>query len=336
MRADGASVRSVWARRTAFTLVELLVVIAIIATLIGLLLPAVQTARESARRSSCSNKLRQLALGAITYESTKKKFPQSRSMWAEPANGPGACNTTNTCTGRGWILEMLPFIEQASLYEAFEPSTQGNFTDNRGLRGAQVRQLLQSRVDLLACPSDPDATRTSSVQWHFTNVPVAVTSYKGVLGATKVGGSFGSTWPRHDDEPSPPVDCHNNTRQLPCKGMFWRHTYIYPVRGRSISDGTSKTFMIGESIVALDNHSMAFMADGDWASCNVPLNFMPTPPRTPAQEEWWNVRGFRSRHPGGAHFARVDGSVRFESDTIDMNPYIALATRSRGDMVTGQ
>ena len=336
MGADGSTVCRADGRRTAFTLVELLVVIAIIATLIGLLLPAVQTAREAARRSSCSNKLRQLALGLITYEGAKKKFPQSRSMWAEPAGGPGACNTTNSCTGRGWILEMLPFIEQTSLYEAFAPSAQGNFTDNRGLRAAQVRQLLQSRVDLLACPSDPDTLQASSVQWHFTNVPVAVTSYKGVLGATKVGGSFGSTWPRHDDEPSPPVDCHNNTRQLPCKGMFWRHTYIYPVRLKNITDGTSKTFMVGESIVALDNHSMAYMADGDWASCNVPLNFMPTPPATPAQEQWWNVRGFRSRHPGGAHFARADGSVQFESETIDMNPYIALATRSRGDMTDGR
>jgi prepilin-type N-terminal cleavage/methylation domain-containing protein len=333
MGATGSSQRGPNRPPNAFTLVELLVVIAIIAVLIGLLLPAVQSARESARRSSCSNKLRQLALGAITYEDAKKKFPQSRSMWAEPASGPGACNTTNTCTGRGWILEMMPFIEQTPLYEAFAPSTQGNFYDNRGLRAAQVRQLLRTPVGLLACPSDPDGSRPSSNQYHFQNIPVTVTSYKGVLGATKVGGSAGSIWPRHDDEPTPPVDCHNNTRQLPCKGMFWRHTYVYPVRLKSITDGTSKTFMIGESVVAHDHHSMAFMADGDWASCNLPLNYMPNPPRP---QDWWNVRGFRSLHPGGAHFARVDGSVQFHSDTIDMNPYMALSTRNRGDTTGGE
>jgi type II secretory pathway pseudopilin PulG len=320
-------------RRVAFTLVELLVVIAIIATLIGLLLPAVQSARESARRTSCSNKLRQLSLGTLTYESAKKKFPQSRPPWAEPAGGPGACDRTNSCTGRGWILEMLPFIEEGGLYEAFAPSLKGNDYDRGGLKVAAVRSLLKTPLTMLACPSDPDSAAPSTEMFNWRNIPVTVTSYKGVLGATKVGGTSGSIWPRHDDEPGAAVDCHNNTRQLPCKGVFWRHTYIYPVRLSSITDGTSKTFLMGESVTKHDWHSAAFYADGDWASCNLPLNYLPTPPQP---QNWWNVRGFRSLHPGGAHFARADGSVGFYNETIDMTPYMALATRNRGDIADPQ
>jgi prepilin-type N-terminal cleavage/methylation domain-containing protein/prepilin-type processing-associated H-X9-DG protein len=322
--------------RRAFTLVELLVVIAIIAVLIGLLLPAVQSARESARRISCSNKIRQLALAAVNYQDANRKFPVSVSQWGE-GNGTSVCSRNNTCTGRGWILESLPFMEGADLYARLAPSATGNIYSNGGLRA--VASFLNSPLPGLACPSDPDAGRTYRVdglrgvtgpfmEQAMANTEVSITSYKGVLGATRVGGSFGSIWPRHDDEPGTAVDCHNNAGSRACKGIFWRNSYQYPVRVKDLIDGTSKTLLVGEAVYAHDHHAVALYADGDWAACNLPLNYLPNPP-TP--QNWWNVRGFRSLHKGGANFARADGSVRFTDESIDMTAYIALSTRNRGD-----
>jgi prepilin-type processing-associated H-X9-DG protein len=314
-------------RYAAFTLVELLVVIAIIATLIGLLLPAVQTAREAARRSSCSNKLRQMGLAVLTHQDAKKRFPYEVSQWGE-GNAANTCDKQSGCTGRGWILETLPFIEQTALFNQMAASTKGNIYDNRGL--ALVKSLLATSLPMLACPTDPDAAAPRNDQFivNLQGTPATVTSYKGVLGATKVGGSFGSTWPRHDDEPKTAVDCHNNTGNIPCKGIFWRNSYLHPLKMKDIKDGTSKTLMIGESVAAHDYHSVALYADGDWAACNIPLNYLPKPP---VPLNWWNVRGFRSLHAGGANFARADGSVKFTEETVDMDVYIALSTTARGD-----
>lgn len=316
-----------------FTLVELLVVIAIIATLIGLLLPAVQSAREAARRSSCTNKLKQLGLAVLTFHDAKKKFPAGVPQWGEG----GAANTCDLqgpgCTGRGWILETLPFMEQTGLYNQLAPSAKGNIYDNRGLKLSQ--SSLNTPLPMLACPTDPEAAQPRRDQFivSMTGVEATVTSYKGVLGATKVGATFGSVWPRHDDEPRPAVDCHNNTNKLACKGIFWRNAYLHPVKLKDITDGTSKTLLIGESVAAHDYHSVALYADGDWAACNIPLNYLPKPP---VPQNWWNVRGFRSLHAGGANFTRADGSVRFTDETIDMNVYVALSTKARGDSTGGE
>ena len=105
-----------------------------------------------------------------------------------------------------------------------------------------------------------------------------------------------------------------------------------------VTDGTSNTLMMGEDLPEYNNHSAAFYSNGDWGSCNIPLNYMPDPP-TPAS--WWYVMSFRSRHPGGAFFCLADGSVRFLSETIDSNCsatriglYQQLSTRAGGEPVT--
>jgi len=227
-------------------------------------------------------------------------------------------------------------MEESALYDQLAPSAKGNIYSRGGLW--LVRGFLASPLQSLACPTDPDAMQKFRVDISGVTGPymeqsmqgteVAVTSYKGVLGATKVGGSYGSIWPRHDDEPGAPVDCHNNTRNIGCKGIFWRNSYLHPVKMKDVTDGTSKTLLIGEAVYAHDHHAVALYADGDWAACNVPLNYLPKPP---VPQNWWNVRGFRSLHAGGATFARADGSVRFTEETIDMTIYIALSTCGRGD-----
>ncbi len=319
-------------RRHGFTLVELLVVIAIIAVLLALLLPAVQAARETARRISCANRMRQLALAAIVHSEAKKTFPTSVSQWPEPPFS----DDQNT-SGRGWIVAVLPFFEHAELYDRFAPFFKGRFDRNGGLKTPRCWRpppaglaLMATPMSMLACPSDGDATQTQTKAFQWENVAVTITSYKGVLGATRLTSSV---WPRHDDEPGASVDCHARTG---CKGIFFRNTYQDPVRPKSVTDGMTKTFMIGEAVWAYDWHAAAFYANGDWGTCSVPPNVLDANALSWNNAgQWQNVQGFRSRHPGGLQFARADGSVQFVSETIDMDAYIALSTRNRGDIGQG-
>jgi prepilin-type processing-associated H-X9-DG protein len=317
--------------------VELLVVIAIIGVLVALLLPAVQAAREAGRRMACANRMRQLALAALNHADAKKVFPTSVSQWPEPPFS----DTSNT-SGRGWILATLPFMEQAAVYDRFAPFFKGRFDANGGLKTVRCWRgppaglaLMATPMPMLACPSDADAGKTQTTAFQWETVPVTITSYKGVLGATKLSSSI---WPDNysddyvDGAPSQNlIDCHSRTG---CKGIFYRNTYQEPVRAKSITDGTSKTFMLGEGVWAFDWHAAAFYANGDWATCSVPPNVLDANALAWNRDGLWqNVQGFRSRHPGGLQFARADGSVQMVSEAIDMKTYIALSTRGKGDSV---
>jgi len=300
-----------------FTLVEVLVVIAILALLMTLLLPAVQSARESARRTSCSSNIRQVAQAVLGYEGEKRQFPTSVSQWPEPPYR----DEQNT-SGRGWICLILPNLERQAIYDQLAPFFTGRFIDGRGLKSAACLPLMQTPLPILACPGDPDSSRPQTTIYQWENTPVTVTNYKGVLGDTRVGGDTSvhqGTMP----------DCH---RTIGCNGIFYRNTFQEPVVIAKVRDGTSSTLMIGEAVTAHDLHAAALYANGDWASCNVPINFNPQPPR-PA--EWQNVQGFRSLHPGGAHFAAVDGSTHFIANTIDYGLYRALSTKSGGEPIAG-
>lgn len=342
-------------RRCGFTLVELLVVIAIIGILVALLLPAIQAAREAARRAACSNNLKNLGLAALTHHDVMKHFPVSNG-------GPyaGEAPTGVHQTGAGWILNMLPQLEEQPLYDRFK--AYGAFEgflhqgrDNVGVannglysvkNGNSVPLLMQTQLEILRCPSDPavDRVRDNQSEWDIIHgggaVPVAVTSYKGVLDDTFLGQTFGGTvsndasvYPSGTYSEPPPSydsgatrDCHNNLR---CRGIFFRQSFQRPVKIASVTDGTSHTLMIGESLPDYDKHSAAFYANGDWCSCNLPLNnLLNVDPATLNLEFWWDQQSFRSMHPGGAQFALADGSVRFVSDGIDNQTYRVACTRN--------
>ena len=294
-----------------FTLVELLVVIAIIGVLVALLLPAVQAAREAARRSQCGNNLKNLALALQNFHGTKNQLPPSVSPWAE---GP---KPVSSLSGKGWILAALPFLEQQSLYDEFKSKLgfDGKMFSGQGLARATLAETMARQLAVLQCPSDPSAQTVSTQQWQWENRRVALTSYKGVIGDTRMGGASSI---HQGTQP----DCHNT---IGCNGLFYRNDYQEPVTFKSIDDGLSNTFMVGEDMPLHNYHSTAFYSNGDYASCHAPLNYKPNPP-TPL--EWYNVMSFRSEHPSGAHFAIADASVQFVDEGVDYVMYRRMSTRN--------
>ena len=207
--------------RLGFTLVELLVVISIIGILIALLLPAVQAAREAARNMQCANNLKQLGLAVHNYHSINNVLPIDIYCWD---SGP-----VGKRNGKGWIVSVLPFLEQQSLFDQFMPGFNGDcdpggvMSGHDGLRNLACANAMKTRLSALECPSISDhSTTTTNAQWPGQEV--ALTNYKGQLG---------------DD-----VDISSWV----CKGLFFRTDYLCPISFDKISDGLSNTLMLGEDV----------------------------------------------------------------------------------------
>ena len=286
-----------------FTLVELLVVIAIIGVLVALLLPAVQAAREAARRTQCSNRLRQFGLAIHNYLDVNKRFPCSFGDTSPPF-GAG-----------GWIPRTLPFMEEQALFDQFAAADFNLGTrspaDAAFAPNPLCLPMIQTVLPALLCPSDSSAQELKLDQAQWGNTKVGVTNYKGVIGDNNIVGAW----------PSGGIDNH---WWYPNNGMFYRYSYHRPIKLKMIPDGLSQTFLVGEDVPEQNNHSAWFYGNGDWAACGPPLNFFLTPPQP---DDYWYVMSFRSRHPGGAYFCFADASVRLINDDIAIQTYHALATR---------
>jgi len=319
-------------RRPGFTLVELLVVIAIIGVLIALLLPAVQAAREAARRTQCANNLKQLGLGIHNYHDTWKRIPSAGQNWAAPAIG--------------WHVRILPFCEQLALYEqvnfklpdaAQSPIQINSDTANPIYQPARTRQ-----VPYELCPDDVPAL----------NYDWAQSSYGGCLGAQRTPSADGNcndflTADVHYDSSHGFADHGNTTTPSHISGVFGRLLWEMGSFG-TLRDGTANTFFVGEIVGECVDH------DGGWwhynakpnahASTAVPLNTFTTcansqqeatrrrwfHPACIAKNNWNFSWGFRSYHPAGANFLMGDGSVQFINTEIAYPIYFAYGGKNDG------
>jgi prepilin-type N-terminal cleavage/methylation domain-containing protein/prepilin-type processing-associated H-X9-DG protein len=280
-------------RRAGYTLIELLVVIAIIAVLISLLLPAVQMAREAARRAQCTNNLKQLALALHNYVSVHSVLPPG--YVAQPCEIiPDAM-----CVSHGLFVGILPHYEQQPLFNAI------NFDRNVFLNPNTT--IFATGLSTLWCPSDsgieePVVTQLLETEQYKTYR----TSYAGCTG----------TWYNHGRNP---------TRMAQNNGLFWA---ISSVSLAGVTDGTSHTIALGEKAYSLltpgTTNLWGFWPSGDFGdsqfSTLYPLNPWKrikdgTLPFTNESLYW--ASSASSRHPGGANFAMLDGSVRFLTDSID-------------------
>ena len=355
--------------RRGFTLVELLVVIAIIGILVALLLPAIQAARESARRAQCSNNIKNIALAASVYHDARKHFPVDEDLYdTGPDSAPDDIDLTNgrwrgqpadplreagKLSGAGWIVEVLPQLEEQPLYDRFKPFLDKKWaTVQQGMNAnnPELRSALAVQPPVLLCPSDefPGPRQDQfpySAAAHVSGAPVlvAVTCYKGNAGDTAFVNSddmlpfstpigYWSGGPEYTAT-GKKMDCHYATD---CFGIFWRYTYHRGgVKIKEITDGTSKTFLIGEAS-PVDGNSAAWSSDDDWATTGIGINFdwQNYAACLPSAACWWNMRGFRSSHPGGVYFAFADVSVRFVNDSIDHPVYRALSTRKKGELTS--
>lgn len=314
-------------RRSArgFTLVELLVVIAIIGVLVALLLPAIQAAREAARKTSCSNNLKQIGLGLINYESTNKTLPFGSGYITAP-------------TGT-WASAILPFIEEQNHYDLFNFNVYLDELDNR--------EAVTTVVDTYVCPSD----NTEDIPW--ANGPILGQRRNQLAGAHNPADCMGLWYPAcmGPTEPDfctfgadPVASPYNPTcqgcnfgtsngsrcqayRGEPFAGLIARDVTSIPFR--RVTDGLSNTIMAAETLPGHCVWNGAFMSNFPVASTHIPINTMISDGGVP--QDYWLTSGYKSRHPGGANFAMADGSVHFVSETIDYLLYNALGTRAGGE-----
>ncbi len=287
-----------------FTLVELLVVITIIGILIALLLPAVQAAREAARRAQCVNKIKQLALAVLNYEQALGSFPTS------------ARNQTGT-NGFSWIAKTLPYFEEQALWERLNfklPLINGAITDPNTNWG-----LVQTPLPSLICPSDPtNPVRTDvNPNWNWPTTPNPPTS--GTTGLTAAVtcymGSEADTW---DSEPP--------------DGPFERSP-ARAVRISDLTDGTSNVLMLGERSPSYSSWCAWSASNGAWILTAYPINAIrKTYPNVPSVSLTAGGTAYCavSLHPGGVNFSLCDGSVRYFSELIDFTTYQQLARMRDG------
>jgi prepilin-type N-terminal cleavage/methylation domain-containing protein/prepilin-type processing-associated H-X9-DG protein len=325
-------------RRSAFTLVELLVVIAIIGILVALLLPAIQAAREAARRAQCTNRMKQFTLAAIGHHDTFKALPAAR----KGCDGGGYPNVSECQTGQftgniagvdqGWqgasvFVQLLPFMEQQPLFDLFDMKNKTIWNGNQWnawMSDANLLKAVGTEVPDFTCPSDGERLPFSEYLHDApTQFNAATSSYAGVAG--DVGPPNGNDTRGRKDKNGVVYNLKwNNT------GVFF---YGRRIKLKEITDGTTKTFFFGETINGHQTNNNNMWTNGN--RCNSSMRTTYYPLNTPIGTVGVAVEppagahcAFNSRHPGGGNFSLGDGSVQFIQDDMDTTTYQAMSTRS--------
>jgi prepilin-type N-terminal cleavage/methylation domain-containing protein/prepilin-type processing-associated H-X9-DG protein len=337
------------AAKRAFTLIELLVVIAIIGVLVALLLPAVQAAREAARRSQCVNNLKQIGLAILNYESAQGSYPMGRLHRSR------SYDNCATSWEHSWINYTIPFMEAGAQFNAI------NFF--RPYNSITQFTAFRLKLNTLLCPDDDPNTDLSSQGYIVT----MQTSYAGMSGLTENVYYYWGT-----STTAPNAD---RCGDIDGEGVFGSDIAY---KANTLIDGTGQTIFVGEQSRFLNeppNSTFNFgnivgaFSGPDWTgkttwsgdlrvtalayavpkinskavTSNVTACMNGNPFGTPQfgnSVGWLNTcpnlgqLGFRSRHPGGANFLFGDGSVRFLKETISLPTYRALATRAMGEIVS--
>jgi len=319
-------------RRPAFTLVELLVVIAIIGVLVALLLPAVQAAREAARRMQCQNNLKQIGLAVHSHLDAKKVFPA----------GAGYLQKKPVPT---WIVSLFPYFEQQGITIRYDFKKYANEEPN-------VTLARTVSIPMLVCPSDPVSrnpileNRRQAAGQH--NPPIAHGLwYTGSMGPTSpdycdfdtnvqtlpytcLGCVFGTLNPdtgQVNASSCPRFHVGGAANNDSCAGIFCRRHLPTPLK--TVTDGLSKTIMVGETLPGHWVWNCVFCENFPVSSTHIPLN---TLEQRDTPVDYWRISGFKSEHPTGVNFLMADGSVHFFSETMDYVTYNMLGSRANDDI----
>lgn len=305
--------------RRGLTLVELLVVIGIVSVLVALAVPAIQRVRESANRVVCESKMRQLALACHLFHNDRHRLPYSQ-LGDEQLPYDPMLNPWWGPASKSWsfLAKLLPYLEQGPLVK----------------EGAVFHQTLRdsgicaTKLPFLLCPSDPSATGPPRLDaGNLEGFAVGHTSYKGVSGANWGYDQTQDLWfptPYRNQGTNGSFDGKMEGDGLLCRNDHHRK----PTLGRAF-DGLSCTFLLGEDVPVRNWWLSWPYANNAHGTCAIPPNS--TPPRPGV---WYYSWSFRSRHPGGLNFAFADASVRWVSNSIELDVYRALATAHGRETIT--
>ena len=341
-------------RRRAFTLIELLVVIAIIAILIALLLPAVQQAREAARRTQCKNNMKQLGLAMHNYHDVYNAFPHNQNRWTN-----GGING-NQIPQWSWLVNSLPYFDEAPLYNAFDYNmVVGGTLGDRNHNGIGVNaNLRRTVIDGFLCPSNPQGgIRTGQInggyRWNGTS-DAAGTDYVGNMGHIWGGWKDCGAVPDalvNDALPGTNVGTKGSNPGTPWingedKNHFDLVNGIFKYCGttsiRDCIDGTSNTVAVFENMHFRGGNGAVFdQRVSSYSAWVTPLaavhNFRNPINNTNYQQGANDLRceAPSSYHEGGIQVVLGDGSVRFISENIDHGTRYKIAVRNDG-LTTGE
>ena len=344
-------------RTQGFTLVELLVVIAIIGILVALLLPAVQAAREAARRMSCSNNLKQIGLALHNYHDTYKIFPYGEG--AEPSAGTRAANSLGgRWNGPNWRVHILPFIEQAPIYDqlsfshTFDACRPGF---NNATAGGPNGVLSGYRVPVYRCPSSSlpvDGRNVSPSPTNNNAHNAQLIDYVGIQGAAPIGNRNSGVFRTFDQ-------C---SAQTGYGGIYCQNGILVPnkpYKMADVTDGTSSTLIVSEQSGPIVDQNGRRRRDirsnyyggwsghtrGDvprwgwggspWGSGTTAVRYRINLNSAPvgANSTWDANTILTSDHPGGIQATRADGSTDFIAETVDQIMLHRLASKQDGQNV---